>query len=104
MTASRPRFTGETCLDAEPSVSRHTGCSSSATQYFNRTHRTVGHLFQGRYHAVVCEKEAYLLTLIRYLHLNPVRGKEVVDRRAARLSVHPARQRELDRLAKIIKI
>lgn len=47
----------------------------SYTQYFNRTHRKVGHLFQGRYKAIVCEKDRYLLALIRYIHLNPVRAK-----------------------------
>jgi REP element-mobilizing transposase RayT len=49
----------------------------SYTQYFNRTHRKVSHLFQGRYKAIICDKDAYLLTLIRYLHLNPVRAKLV---------------------------
>jgi hypothetical protein len=34
----------------------------------------VGHLFQGRYHAIVCEKDRYLLALVRYIHLNPVRA------------------------------
>ncbi|MGH7825454.1 MAG: hypothetical protein ACREQ7_09810, partial [Candidatus Binatia bacterium] len=38
-------------------------------QYFNRKHRKVGHLFQGRYKAIVCEKDEYLLTLVRYIHL-----------------------------------
>ncbi|MDF0651745.1 MAG: transposase [Nitrospira sp.] len=54
----------------------------SYTQYFNRTHRTVGHLFQGRYKAIVCEKDRYLLALIRYLHLNPGRAKLVKQPRA----------------------
>ena len=49
----------------------------SYTQYFNRIHRKVGHLFQGRYKAIVCDREAYLLPLIRYLHLNPVRANLV---------------------------
>ena len=49
----------------------------SYTQYFNRTHRKVGHLFQGRYKAIICEQDSYLLPLIRYLHLNPVRAKLV---------------------------
>lgn len=49
----------------------------SYTQYFNRTYRKVGHLFQGRYKAIVCEKDPYLLTLIRYIHLNPGRAKLV---------------------------
>jgi putative transposase len=50
------------------------GVQQSYTQYFNRTYRKVGHLFQGRYKAIVCEKERYLLALIRYIHLNPVRA------------------------------
>jgi len=46
----------------------------SYTQYFNTRHERVGHLFQGRYKAILCEKEEYLKELIRYLHLNPVRA------------------------------
>jgi putative transposase len=44
------------------------------TQYFNRRHDRVGHLFQGRYKAIICDKDAYLLELVRYIHLNPVRA------------------------------
>jgi len=43
------------------------------TQYFNRRHRTVGHLLQGRFKAILVEKERYLLELCRYVVLNPVR-------------------------------
>ncbi|MFQ6070690.1 MAG: transposase [Candidatus Aminicenantales bacterium] len=43
------------------------------TQSFNRKHDRVGHLFQGRYKAIIVEKETYLLSLIRYIILNPVR-------------------------------
>jgi len=50
------------------------GLKQSYTQFFNRRHRKVGHLFQGRYHAIVCEKDRYLLALVRYIHLNPVRA------------------------------
>ncbi|MFQ5882889.1 MAG: transposase [Candidatus Methylomirabilales bacterium] len=49
------------------------------TRYWNGRYRQRGHLFQGRYKAIVCEKESYLLELIRYLHLNPVRSKLVKD-------------------------
>lgn len=49
------------------------------TRYWNRRYRKMGHLFQGRYKAILCEKESYLLELIRYLHLNPVRSKIVKD-------------------------
>jgi REP-associated tyrosine transposase len=49
------------------------------TRYWNRRNRKMGHLFQGRYKAIVCEKESYLLELIRYIHLNPVRSGIVRD-------------------------
>lgn len=42
--------------------------------YFNRRHRRYGHLFQNRYKSFLCEEDAYLLELVRYIHLNPVRG------------------------------
>ena len=41
---------------------------------FNRIHRRHGHVFQGQYKAIVCERESYLLELVRYIHLNPVRA------------------------------
>ena len=50
------------------------GINSSYTGYFNRRHDRAGHLFQGRYKAVVVDKDAYLLELSRYVHLNPVRA------------------------------
>lgn len=47
------------------------------TQRFHRRHRTVGHLFQGRFQAILVEQEGYLLELARYIVLNPVRAKMV---------------------------
>lgn len=47
------------------------------TQTFNRTHQRVGHVFQGRYKAILIDKESYLLELSRYIVLNPVRAKMV---------------------------
>lgn len=44
------------------------------TQYFNKKYGKVGHLFQGRYKSYLCDKDAYLLALIRYIHMNPVRA------------------------------
>jgi len=44
------------------------------TMYFNRRHRTVGHVYQGRYKAILVEKESYLLEVCRYVVLNPVRA------------------------------
>lgn len=49
---------------------------------FNRRHQRVGHLFQNRYKSVVVEAEPYLLELVRYLHLNPLRARVVPDLRA----------------------
>jgi REP element-mobilizing transposase RayT len=45
--------------------------------YFNRKRRRVGHLFQGRFKAVLVEADEYLKQLSRYIHLNPVRAKMV---------------------------
>ncbi|MBE0478126.1 transposase [Candidatus Aerophobetes bacterium] len=44
------------------------------TQRFNRRHNRVGHVFQGRYKAILVDKENYLLELCRYVVLNPVRA------------------------------
>ena len=46
---------------------------------FNKRHRRVGHLFQNRYKSIICQAEPYLLELIRYIHLNPIRAKIVFD-------------------------
>ena len=64
------------------------GLQQSYTQYFNRVHRKVGHLFQGRYKAIICEKDEYLLELVRYIHLNPVRSKLVKRPEGYRYSGH----------------
>jgi REP element-mobilizing transposase RayT len=47
------------------------------TQQFNRQHKRVGHVFQGRYKAILVQKDAYLLELARYIVLNPVRARMV---------------------------
>ena len=47
------------------------------TQHFNRTHDRVGHVFQGRYKAIIVQKDSYLLELSRYIVLNPVRARMV---------------------------
>jgi putative transposase len=44
------------------------------TQKFNRAHARVGHVFQGRYNAILVDKHNYLLELARYIVLNPVRA------------------------------
>lgn len=60
------------------------------TQSFNKKHKTVGHLFQGRYKALVVEKETYLLELARYIVLNPVRARLVKHPRHYRWSSYRA--------------
>ena len=46
---------------------------------FNRIHRHKGHLFQGRYKAIACGQDSYLLELVCYIHLNPLRAKMVTQ-------------------------
>jgi len=41
---------------------------------FNLRHRRTGHLFQNRYKSILCQEDAYLLELVRYIHLNPLRA------------------------------
>jgi putative transposase len=48
--------------------------NSAHAQGFNARHSRVGHVFQGRYHAVLVEKEPHLLEVCRYVVLNPVRA------------------------------
>lgn len=47
------------------------------TQRFNRAHERVGHVFQGRYKAILVERDSYLLELARYVVLNPLRANMV---------------------------
>lgn len=42
--------------------------------YFNRSHRRSGHLFENRFKSILCDEENYLLALVRYIHLNPIRA------------------------------
>lgn len=49
---------------------------------------TTGHLFERRYHAVLVDADAYLMTLVRYIHLNPVRSGLVADAAAYPWSSH----------------
>jgi putative transposase len=62
---------------AVPSRSRNSCRGCNNTQYFNRKPTRWGISFKARYKAIVCEKEKYLLTLVRYIHLNPIRAKLV---------------------------
>jgi len=46
---------------------------------YNRRHHRHGHLFQNRYKSILCQEDAYLLELVRYIHLNPIRANIVKD-------------------------
>lgn len=59
------------------------------TQCFNRRHGLVGHLFQGRYKAILVQKEAHLLELTRYVVLNPLRARMVTSLDEWRWSSYP---------------
>ena len=60
----------------EPNLSRGMRqLNGEYTQAFNRRHGRVGHLFQGRFKALVVEKESHLLEVCRYVVLNPVRAR-----------------------------
>lgn len=59
-----------------PSLSRGMReINGTYTQRFNRRHRRVGHLLQGRFKAVLVDKDSYLLEVARYIVLNPVRAR-----------------------------
>ena len=60
------------------------------TQRFNRKHHRVGHLFQGRYKAILVDKDNYLLELSRYIVLNPVRAGIVKNPKDYRWSSYMA--------------
>lgn len=60
------------------------------TQKFNREHRRVGHVFQGRYKAILIDKDSYLLELSRYIVLNPVRARMAHSARDWRWSSYRA--------------
>lgn len=49
---------------------------------FNLRHRRSGHLFQNRYKSILCQEDRYLLELVRYIHLNPIRAGLVADMKA----------------------
>jgi REP element-mobilizing transposase RayT len=79
---------------------------SSYAGHFNRRHRRVGHLFQNRFKSLLVEADNYLLELVRYVHLNPVRAGlvETLDAldhypwtgHQALLSVSPPRWQAVD--------
>ena len=65
-------------LSGQQKISKFMRCllTGYALSYNRKYHRR-GHLFQSRFKSIVCEKEAYLLELVRYIHLNPLRAGKV---------------------------
>ncbi len=49
---------------------------------YNRCHGRSGHLFQNRYKSILCQEDTYLLELVRYIHLNPLRAKLISSHEA----------------------
>lgn len=64
--------------------------NTAYTNYFNWKYERVGHLFQGRYRSILVDKDAYLLELSRYIHLNPVRAGMAESPEKYRWSSHIA--------------
>lgn len=65
------------------------------TQTYNRNHTRVGHVFQGRYKAILVDKDSYFLELSRYVELNPVRAQLVKQPRQWQWSSYRARVGEI---------
>jgi len=85
--------------------------SSAYALYFNSRYTRVGHLFQSRYKAIICQKEDYLFRLVQYIHLNPVRAKLVEDINDYKWSSHQCfmgkiknKNLSIERLFKIMDI
>lgn len=60
------------------------------TRWINKRENRFGHLFQGRFKAILIDADAYLLELVRYIHLNPVRSGLISDPAEYRWSSHRA--------------
>ena len=60
------------------------------TQAFNRRHRKMGHLFQGRFKAILVDRDDYLLEVCRYVELNPVRARMVTGPGGGAMGRQPA--------------
>jgi REP element-mobilizing transposase RayT len=52
---------------------------TSYAVFYNRRHRRHGQLFQNRFKSILCQEDTYLLELVRYIHLNPLRAKLIKD-------------------------
>ncbi len=63
--------------------------NATYTGYFNKKYKRIGHLLQGRYKGILIEKDRYLLSVSRYIHLNPIRAKMVKKPEEYRWSSYP---------------
>ena len=73
------------------------------TQYFNRTYKSDGPLFRGRYKSIVVESDSYLLELVRYIHRNPLQAglvKRLEDYRWSSHRMYISRSNEVNWLHK----
>ncbi|MEW6064711.1 MAG: transposase [Bacillota bacterium] len=62
-------------VDQTPLSKIMQGIQQCYTQYFNRKYKHVGHVFQQRYKAFLCDNDRYLATLVVYIHQNPIRAR-----------------------------
>jgi len=92
----------------EPNLSRAAQwLNVSYSVWFNRRHQRSGHLFQGRFKSIIVEPEQWALELSRYVHLNPVRTRELAagkaQRQATRAGVSgpPDKDAVRDRLSRL---
>jgi putative transposase len=77
-------------VGAQPLAKIMQNLSFRYTRWVNKKHKRIGHLFQGRYKAILVDRDNYLLELVRYVHLNPVRAKLVRQAHLYRWSGHRA--------------
>jgi len=78
--------------------------NTSYTVYFNRKNSRYGHLFQGRYKAILVDKDDYLLELSRYIHLNPVRANSVLRPEEYRWSSHRDYTQSIDDESSLVHV
>ena len=61
-------------VDKAPLSKIMQGIQQVYTQNYNKDYERTGHVFEQRYKAIICDKDSYLLNLIRYIHMNPVQA------------------------------
>ncbi len=66
-------------VDTKPLSKLMAPVLSGYAGYYNRRYRRAGYVFQNRFQSILCDIESYLLALIRYIHLNPVRAGMLED-------------------------